>query len=498
MTIRRHFLSPTSTIAALLGVLLGASPALALEPLETFLDGAQSQNFDLREQALLQVQREWETNTALGRLLPSFSARGIYQFNQYAAEFTVPGSMPPVTATILPQHQLDAYFSIDAPLIDIAGHHRHKQAGHIEKATKESTLATELQVETTVARTYFLLVSAAALVDSAEKSVASAEDNFRFVDTRAQLGAATSLDVERARANVERFRQDLADAILNRDLAARQLETLSGVRPSRVEEYPEVALDPQGELSEWLTGAETPADRAQKESQAAAIYGRKAAKAALLPTLSANVTERLTNATSFTGQVATFTAQAVLAIKLDWAAYSNGRAQEAAAEAQLVRSERTKRSTEDSIYEAYQRVTNGIVRSKAARAQAEAANKASEFALERYRSGAATQLDVTQAQRDALNADAARVRADADLALARIQLVTSTGQKLDPNRLQMRRAPLRTQEELDGEMAEARAPVTTESLAAPATNTETSNQPPTNASAPGAAPAPETPAPSIP
>lgn len=492
MTIRRHFLRFTSTTVALLGVLLSASPALALEPLEVFLDGARSQNFDLREQALVQVQREWETNTALGRLLPSFSARGVYQFNQYAAEFAVPGTDPPVMATILPQHQLDAYFSIDAPLIDIAGHHRHKQAGHIEKATKESTLATELQVETTVARTYFLLVSAAALVDSAEKSVASAEDNFRFVDTRAQLGAATSLDVERARANVERFRQDLADAILNRDLAARQLETLSGVRPSRVEEYPEVSLDPQGELSEWLTGAETPADRAQKESEQAAIYGRKAAKAALLPTLSANVTERLTNATSFTGQVATFTAQAVLAVKLDWAAYSNGRAQEAAAEAQLVRSERTKRSTEDSIYEAYQRVTNGIVRSKAARAQAEAANKAAEFALERYRSGAATQLDVTQAQRDALNADAARVRADADLALARIQLVTATGQKLDPNRLQMRRAPLRSPDELPEPSAAA------PSAAAPAESPDASGAPAPSADAPAQAPAPEAPAPQTP
>src|SRR5690606_28535928 len=215
-------------------------------------------------------------------------------------------------------------------------------------------------------------------------------------------------------------------------------------------------------------------------------------KAALLPTLSANVTERLTNATSFTGQVATFTAQAVLAIKLDWAAYSNGRAQEAAAEAQLVRSERTKRNTEDSIFEAYQRVTNGIVRSKAARAQAEAANKAAEFALERYRSGAATQLDVTQAQRDALNADAARVRADADLALARIQLVTATGQKLDPNRLQMRRPPLRSPDELPEPRAAA------PSAAAPAESPDASGAPAPSADAPAQAPAPEAPAPQTP
>lgn len=438
----RYFLSIAAIIPSFLGTLLGSSEAQAIEPLSTFIDGAKSQNFDVREQAYLQVQREWETNTALGRLLPSLSARGVYTFNQFEAAFTVPGSMPPQTATILPQHQLDGYFALDAPLIDVAAHHRHKQAGHFENAARENGLATQLQVETAVARTFFILVGTAALVDSAEKSLASAEANFRFVDTRAQLGAATTLDVERARANVERFKQDVADAVLNRDLAARQLETLSGVRPTAVNEFPEVSLDSQGDLSDWLTGADTPADRAQKEREAAAVSGRKAAKSALLPTLSANLTERITNATGFTGQVATFTAQAVLAVRLDWAAYSNGRAQEAAAEIETVRTERTKRTSEDAIFEAYQRVTNGIVRSRAARAQAAADGKAADFAMERYRSGAATQLDVTQAQRDALNSSVSRVRADADLALARVQLITASGKPLDPTSLKLRAAPL--------------------------------------------------------
>ena len=68
-----------------------------------------------------------------------------------------------------------------------------------------------------------------------------------------------------------------------------------------------------------------------------------------------------------------------------------------------------------------------------ARAQADAAEKAAYLALERYRAGALTQLDVTQSQRDAFQARVAQIQADADLSYARVLLRTTVGSPDTPS-----------------------------------------------------------------
>ena len=50
------------------------------------------------------------------------------------------------------------------------------------------------------------------------------------------------------------------------------------------------------------------------------------------------------------------------------------------------------------------------------------ARRTAELVSDRYQAGAATQLDVTQAQRDAFLADVSRIQADAELACARASL----------------------------------------------------------------------------
>jgi outer membrane protein TolC len=60
--------------------------------------------------------------------------------------------------------------------------------------------------------------------------------------------------------------------------------------------------------------------------------------------------------------------------------------------------------------------------------QISASRLASELARDRYTVGAATQLEVVQAQQDAFSADVARIQADAELAYARAALRVSAGQ----------------------------------------------------------------------
>jgi outer membrane protein TolC len=219
----------------------------------------------------------------------------------------------------------------------------------------------------------------------------------------------------------------LADAKLLRSTAARSLETLSGTTPTAVTAFPEDDLRPEGALEGWLAAKDTPSDRVQSRLNAAALSGKQAAASALLPTLSANAQERITNATGFGGRSDSYTLQAVLSWRLDYGTYATAEAQAAASDAQQIRSERSRRNTEDTVFDAYHRVEAGIVKSRAARAQAKAADNAAQLASERYRAGALTQLDVTQSQRDAFGAQAARIQADADLAYARVLLRTAAG-----------------------------------------------------------------------
>ena len=313
------------------------------------------------------------------------------------------------------------------PIIDLASYHRHAQSRRLADAAKVQSEVVSADVTRAVARAYYSFIGASALAVSARRSLQMADDNLAFVSVRHDAGAALQLDVERARANVQRAKQDVADAELLRITAARNLETLSGSSPTEVNDFVEDDLHDEGALQTWLDAKSTPTERAQRLLNEAATSGERAARSALLPTLSANAQERFTNATGFSGRSSIFTVQAVLQWKLDYGTYATAKAQSFANQVQQIRGERSRRGEQDAIFDAYQRVATGLSKSAAARAQATAADKAAELASDRYRAGVLTQLDVTQSQRDAFQAQASRIQADADLAYARVVLRTTAG-----------------------------------------------------------------------
>ena len=428
----------TLSIALVTTLGLTSGTAHATQPLEEFIEKAKSQSFDAREVAATLKQRESEADAALGRILPALSARGVYTRNQYPVSANFGGN----TLTITPEDQLDAFFQLDVPIVDLGGYYRHRAARAGVRATSEQREATTVEVSRAVSRVYYQLVGAYGLLSAAEKSVGTAESNMRDVETRKSAGAATELDRERARANVERAKQDVADAKLLVALASRNLETLSGLSPTPTDRFPVDDLAPEPPLETWLARAgETPAERAAKESALVATEQKKAATSALLPTLTGSAQERVTNATGFSGKSASYTLQLILAWRLDYAAVANNDAQIAARELANIREERSHRAQSDAIFEAYRRVEAGIVKSRSARAQAEAATHAAELAQDRYSAGAATQLDVTQAQRDAFLADAGRIQADADLVFARASLRLAAGALPSQKTLPVKTAP---------------------------------------------------------
>jgi outer membrane protein TolC len=401
--------------------------AQATQPLESFLERSKTQSFDAREATATERQRSAEADVALGKLVPSFSARGVYTRNQYEAAITLPGTSTSVVIT--PLNQLDAFLQLDVPIIDLASYHRYKAATSLAESSRSQREATTIDVSRSVSRAYYQFLGAASLVESARESIKLSQANLKNVDDRRAAGAATDLDHERAAASLSRAEQDLADAELGAALAARSLETLSGMSPEPAgSSFPEDDLHGEGTLNNWLSLAgQTPSQRTAQKLGEAAEQNRKAASRALLPTLSGSAQERITNATGFSGRTSAYTLQLVLAWKLDYGTVATSDAQSAALEVQRVRVERTKRSAEDAAFEAYRRVEAGVAKSRSARAQATAATRAATLSQDRYLAGVATQLDVTQAQRDAFLASAAKIQADADLAFARASLRLAAG-----------------------------------------------------------------------
>jgi len=408
---------------------VAAAPAAATQPLELFLQQAERQSFDAREARATEHQRSADADLALSRLLPALSARGVYTRNQDETAITLPDGGPRVVVT--PLNQLDAIWQLDVPILDLANHHRYHSASATAESASAQREAAVIDVSRSVARAYYQFLGASALVGSAESSIAAAQANARLVDERRDAGAATDLDHERAAASLARAQQDAADAALGVSLSARSLETLSGLTPLGAEGFPEDDLHPEGSLEGWLArSAETPVVRAARQQREAAIENRKAAGQSLLPTLAGSAQERLTNATGFGGRNSAYTLQLVLAWRFDYGLLATREAQSAALAAQLVRTERSERAAADATYEAFRRIEAGIAKSRAARVQEQAATRAAELSEARYEAGVATQLDVTQAQRDAFLASAARIQSDADLAYARASLRLAVGASL--------------------------------------------------------------------
>jgi outer membrane protein TolC len=420
---------------------LAAAPAFALQPLSEFLQGARRSNVDQAIAARTLEQQEAESLSALGRSLPSFSARGTYTRNQFESKIDATQFLPPgapsgggdSSLVIQPLNQLDGYLQLDAPLLDAASWARVAAQHANERAARQRVGATLLDVQKQVALRYSQLVGAEALGKSAQRSLAAAQANLDLIRTRRQGGVATDLDVNRATAEVERSRQSLSDADLTVELARRALLTLTGIQAQGEAAPVEDDLHEEAPLEAFMQGGGNglPAVAAAAEQRRGAESQALAAHLALIPSVGVTATEHFTNATGFTGRQSLYVATANLRWQLDLSTFGNMRSQAAGAEVARLREQNARQVALDQIHEAWFRVHNGIAKSRAARAAAVSAQAAVGRARERSQQGAGTQLELIQAERDAFSAEVSRLQADADLTYARAALRLQAGHPLD-------------------------------------------------------------------
>src|SRR5438552_992490 len=422
-------------VAAFLFLLLVlySLPSLALQPVETFVAGERQRNPDELEARANVRQEEGRSTSTLGRVLPGVTLRGAYTRNQYSStvDLAAPGQ-PSQVVTLVPSDQWDGSATVTVPLIDLAGFRRVGVAKANVQAAEHQLQATRLQVEGQVIQDYYQVVANVALVAASQTALDVSREGLRLARARYQAGTAAALEVDRAVADVEQQVQQLAAAHLQVSLAARALQSTSGVEPDLAEVIALTDdLHPEPDLAAFeiaLNGL--PAVQAAAASSLAAEKEASAQRLVLVPTISGVAVERGTNAAGFSGHNWLYTAGLVATWSFDLTNIGDIHAQDAAVDAARARELRARLTAGDAIHREWNTVVAAIARSGSARAGQAAAAHASAQARERYRAGTITQLDLLPAQRDAFSADVSRIQADADLVNARAQLRVSAGRTL--------------------------------------------------------------------
>ncbi len=433
-------LAPRLAGAGILCAALAAAPdSAALQPLSDFVEAGREANFDNREAAELADMRSAEVLQAWGRIMPLFSARAAYTRNQREVAITLPPASPgaaPRTAEITPANQWDASFTLDVPLIDPVNWLRISAANATSESADARVEAVALEAERQIAQRYYQVVAAEALIAAGERSLEAAEEALKIAELRSGAGAGIRLDVDRAQAEIERSRQNIAEAELLRAVSRRALETLTGVQPTPGAAPPVDDLRQEAPLAPWLDTDvnQLPAVRSAAAERRAADALSSAGIVAYIPTISATATERISNAGGFTGENTSWTAGFVATWRADLSGIGAIGALDAASAGASVREERARAQARDRIHDSWHAVRAQIAKSRAARAQARASKSAMDLARDRYAGGEGTQLELLQAQRDAFAAEVQSIQADADLALARASLQLSAGKRIDTGR----------------------------------------------------------------
>jgi outer membrane protein TolC len=460
------------TAAAVMTMFVSVS-AFAQSDLKSFIDAAHKENVDRRISIEQRNKAVADFTAAWGGLLPALTVQGVWTHNQFAAELNVPktdadgkpvlqrdangqyvispalvrdpstgavnfnpnvGSATPeyVSRAIQLQDQLTAVFRIDLPIIDVARWVRIAGAG----INKDSAELREAYMKDVITRqvvgAYYGYAAALALRQSAEKSFAAADAQAKLMEIRTKVGTSTELDLARARAEVQRNRQTVADAVSLIATSRRALRTLTSVEPpDTIAEWtdnmaPEPALE---ELEKRID--ELPAVRASDKEAKAGELASTGAALTLVPTVNANFNENLSNASGFTGQNASYSLGLNAIWRLDVPTVANISGARALASQAKLAAEKTRLQSRDQLNADFQRFTAALIKIEAAKAQVAAAERAAQVSRDRYAVGAATQIEVIQAERDLFTSELGQIQARTELATARSSLRLSAALPLD-------------------------------------------------------------------
>lgn len=412
----------------------GAEPAaappgpVALPSLEAFLAAAATHAPSIRVSEATVDQREREHDHAVLGLLPVLRASASYTRNQYEASTAIPqadGSV--VKVTITPEDQLVAEIRVDVTLLDAPAIRRIGAADSQREQARLDVADATLAARRDVLRAYYARVAAESVERAAERALEAARANAKVIATRLDAELATELDALRADAEVDRRIQDVGAAHRQVLLAGRKLESLTGLPP--VGAAPELAPDltPLGDVTPSRARvADLPAVRSADAGVDVASANATSSWLVLVPRINGFASERFTNASGF-GQSPAWAVGLSAEWALDPAAIGQGRVDSAGVKVAQARRDQVVAAATDAFLDAEADVETLRLDALAARTEEATSKRAAQIAVAEWQAGKATALDVLLANRDAFQAEVARVQADANLELARALFDASFG-----------------------------------------------------------------------
>ncbi len=389
--------------------------------LEQLIARAHDDNADLAAARAALAQARSQADEARARLLPSFVATGSYQRNEIQVQVQL---APDRVATITPYDQLDARFALNVPILDLsswAGFFSAESVG--DAASGRADQATD-DVEVAVTQLYYQLVAGRAMMESAQRSQAVAQQALVFATARREAGVAPISEVARAEAESLRATQMLQEATLQITLAERNLVNLTGVDLHGRALAPLEGVDPTPlrDLASYLEQIDAlPATRAAHHDVVAAERQVHSAWLALAPTVAGSAAERFTNAAGF-GPSNQWTLNITATWQLDFGRAAAIGTRDATLSSARARLERAEQQARLQIEDAWHRANALSARLETAEAVLVASTRAAEDTRARYEVGVASQLELVQAERDLFSAEVSRTQARADLAVARATL----------------------------------------------------------------------------
>jgi outer membrane protein len=395
--------------------------------LKDFLDSAATANVENRA-TLLQAQRaDLSVQQAWLALLPSLSASAGWTKNQYGATASIPnaqtGALTEVTIT--PTNQLDASIRLDVPLLNVANWSRISASDATRLSTHERTRVTAQAVQLQVVQSYYAYAAAQAVHAAAARALQAAQAQADVVQARTRAGLSTELEVLRSLAEVAKNEQTLADA---RALALTSGQSLASISGRAVPDHVTIAEESSDRPSVEPSNIEgLPAIAAAQADLTAAQTRATAARMALVPTLSGQFTQRLSNATGFQNQFATYNLGLTLTWRLDAPSIREFALADTETASAALAIDKARQQAADTLFSAVARFEASASKLKSAQAQLEASRSAAVVTRERYALGTATQLDVINAEKDLFSADVAVISARTDRAIARATVKIANG-----------------------------------------------------------------------
>ncbi len=407
------------------GVLLAGLSAQATS-LKQLLEAASGNNVERQISLEQRKKAATDLRAAWGGLFPSLTVQGGWTHNQYPTEITLAPNAPKVVIT--PEDQLDGVARVELPLIDTSRWFRISAAGAADESAEQRDQLTRDNVIRQVSTTYFSYAAALGVRESAKRSLGVAEAQLKLQDIRFKAGAVTELEFLRAQAEFQRNKQTMTDTEVQVANLQRALRTLTNLTVGDEALLPSDNVQTEGSLEE-LEGKinDVPAVRAAASDVRAAESLTTLSQTLLVPQVTANFTERITNATAFTGKSNSYTAGIGLLWRLDAPTFFNMGSQGSSRQIARLAEERQRRNSRDQVQSDFQRLKSAIEKVSASRAQVDAAQRASKVATDRYNAGAATQIDVIQAERDLFGAEVNQIQARTELASSHVSLRLSAG-----------------------------------------------------------------------